>query len=623
MTTSRKSDRFDITSWDIGGVIEYPERKDDSSIAYRSVPVALKDLSSDGIGIRLEIGPDVPGEEVARLKQTTQIAARSNIPIRFRLTGKPWAMPIIVRKFSETSRICGAEVTEGDYAELQKATAENIIETLDIDISTAPQAEIIHYGQVADRRFLHIDIQKLIIDGNAIAALEKAIRDRHYLEFPQEVKLTDVLVSFIRKVRRFETRSFEEINSDVELSVGSYLEYLWQRAPEQSLEELLPSAAAKAFEEEIIPGTEYKSFEATLLRLYDRLQGPPSQPLKREKEIVGAFEKFTAARFFIAGLGEGVTAVMIKEHAKRDKEKLVAFYDANRKNEAMVKAWIQSEINAYDNSSATHGWIERRFKEAMEKLAEEMRPPIITEKLAAAICDGHLPEEHSHITDEFYDFIWEKISERVIEHFREFVKFNNPAPEDNVVNPRKAARILRMTTEDKFKNHVWPSLLQTLGEDAAKNYARVARDVMKHFRKNHPDALLKQLHTMKAVALTPAGFEKAVKEADPRTSAATGEKLKRHFDEVKVSEIYYPPEGKSSRRERYTMLKRYIDILPHDAHADILDAVIDNPEWNRLFVFSSGVKDVEKDFGKSAVRLMNAIYKHMLDDEGVEDNPAG
>jgi hypothetical protein len=623
MTTSRKSDRFDITSWDIGGTIEYPERKDGSSISYRSVPVALKDLSSDGIGIRLEIGPDVPAEEVAQLKQTTQIAARSNIPIRFRLTGKPWAMPIIVRKFSETTRICGAEVTTGDYAELQKATAENIIETLDIDISTAPQAEIIHYGQVADRRFLHLDIQKLIVDGHAIAALEKAIRERHYLEFPQEVRLTDVLVSFIRKVRRFETRSFEELNSDVELSVGSYLEYLWQRTPDKPLEDILPLAAAKAFEEEIIPGSEYKSFEATLLRLFDRLQGPPSEPLKREKEIVSAFEKFTAARFFIAGLSEGVVAAMIKEQAKRDKEKIVAFYDETRKNEAMVNAWIQSEINAYDNSSSTHGWIERRFKEAMEKLAEEMRPPVITEKLAAAICDAHLPQEHSHITDEFYEFIWEKIKEKVIGHFKEFSKFNNPAPEDNVVNPRRAARILRMTPEEKFKNHLWPSLLQSLGEEERKNYARVARDVMKHFRKNHPEALLKQVHTMKAVALTPAGFEKAVTEADPRTVAVTGEKLKRHFDEIKVSEIYYPPEGKGNRRERKTMLRRYIDILPHDAHANMLDLVIDNPEWNRMFVFSSGVKDVEKDFGKSGVRLMNAIYKNMLDDEGVEDNPVG
>lgn len=623
MTTSRKTDRFDITSWDIVGAIEYPERKDDSSIAYRSVPVALKDLSSDGIGIRLEISPDVPGEEVARLKQTTQIAARSNIPIRFRLTGKPWAMPIIVRKFSETSRICGAEVTEGDYAELQKATAENIIEALAIDISSAPPAEIIHYGQVADKRFLQPDIQALIVNGQAMAALENAIRNRHYLEFPPEVKLTDVLVSFIRKVRRFETRSFEEVKSDVELSVGSYLEYLLQRTPEKPLEDILPSAAEKAFEEEIIPGDEYKSFEATLLRLYDRLQSPPAQPLKREKEITNAFEKFTAARFFMAGLGEGVTSAIVKEYARRDKDKLLAFYDASRKNEAMVKAWVQSEINAYDNSASSHGWIERRFKEAMEKLAEEMRPPIITEKMAAAICDGHLPEEHSHITDEFYEFIWEKIKEKVIDHFKEFVKFNNPAPEDNVVNPRKAARILRMTPEEKFKNHVWPSLLQSLGEDAAKNYARVARDVMRHFRKNHPNALLKQIHSMKAVALTPEGFDKAVKEADPQKSAVSGETLKRHFDEVKVSDMYYPPEGKPNRRERKTILRRYIDILPHDAHADILDTIIDNPEWNRMFVFSSGVKDIEKDFGKSAVRFMNAIYKNMLDDEGVEDNPAG
>lgn len=618
MTTSRKSDRFDITSWDIGGTIEYPERKDGSSISYRSVPVALKDLSSDGVGIRLEISPDVPGEEVSMLKQITQIAARSNIPIRFRLTGKTWAMPIIIRKFSERTRICGAEVTEGDYAELQKATAENIIETLAIDITTAPHAEIIHYGQVADSRFLHPDIQKLIANGQVRAALEKAIRERHYLEFPPEVKLTDVLVSFIRKVRRFDERSFEEVNSDVDLSVASYLEYLWQRAPDRLLDDILPEAAVKSFEEEIIHGDEYKSFEATLLRLYDRLQNPPAKPLKREKEIAYAFDKFTGARFFMAGLGEGVTATMIKEQARHDKHKIVAFYDENRKNETMVKAWIQSEINAYDNSSSTHGWVERRFKESMEKLAEEMSPPIITEKMAAAICDGHLPEEHAHITEEFYGFIWEKIKEKVIDHFREFVKFNNPAPEDNVVNPRRAARILRMTPEEKFKNHVWLGLFQSLDDDVVKNYMRVARDVMKHFRKNHPDALLKQVHTMKAVVLTQAGFEKAVKEADPRTSAASGERLKRHFDEVKVSEMYYPPEGNGNRRERKTLLRRYIDILPHDAHANILDTVMDNPEWSCVFVFSSGVKDVEKDFGKSAVRFMNAIYKNMLDDEGLE-----
>jgi hypothetical protein len=623
MTTSRKTDRFDITSWDIGGAIEYPERENDSSIAYRSVPVALMDLSSDGVGIRLEISPDVPGAQVALLKQIAQIAARSNIPIRFRLTGKPWAMPIIIRKFSERTRICGAEVTTGDYAELQKATAENIIEALAIDISSAPQAEIIHYGQVADKRFLHPDIQALIVGGQAMAALEKAIRERHYLEFPPEVKLTDVLVSFIRKVRRFEARSFEEVNSDVELSVGSYLEYLLQRDPEKPLDDILPSAAVKAFEEEIIPGDEYKSFEATLLRLHDRLQSPSAQPLKRDKEISSAFAKFTAARFFIAGLGEGVTAVIIKEQAKRDKDKIVAFYDASRKNEAMLKAWVQSEINAYDNSASTHGWIERRFKEAMEKLAEEMSPPMITEKMAAAICDAHLPEEYGHITDDFYEFIWEKIKEKVIDHFKEFAKFSNPAPEDNVVNPRKAARILRMTPEEKFKNHVWPGLLESLDEDVSKNYARVARDVMRHFRKNHPDALLKQIHAMKAVVLTPAGFEKAVKEADPRKPAVSGETLRRHFDEALVSDIFYPSERKPNRRERKSMLRRYIDILPHDAHADILDAVIDNPEWNRMFVFSSSVKDIEKDFGKSAVRFMNAIYKNMLDDEGVEDSPAG
>lgn len=623
MTTSRKTDRFDITSWDIVGAIEYPEREGDASIAYRSVPVALKDLSSNGVGIRLEIGPDVPGGEVALLKQITQIAARGNIPIRFRLTGKPWAMPIIIRKFSEKTRICGAEVTEGDYAELQKATAENIIETLAIDISSAPPAEIIHYGQVADKRFLHPDIQALIVNGQAMAALEKAIRDRHYLEFPPEVKLTDVLVSFIRKVRRLETRPFEEVKSDVDLSVGSYLEYLLQRDPEKPLGDILPTAAAKAFEEEIIPGDEYKSFEATLLRLYDRLQSPPAQPLKREKEITGAFEKFTAARFFIAGLGEGVTAVIVKEYTRRDKEKILAFHDESRKNEAMVKAWVQSEINAYDNSSSTHGWIERRFKEAMEKLVEETRPPVITEKMAAAICDGRLPEEHSHITEEFYEFIWEKIREKTLDHFREFVKFNNPVPEDNVLNPRKAARIPRMTPEEKFKNHVWPSLLQSLDEDAVKNYAKVARDVMRHFRKSHPNALLKQIHAMRAVVLTPAGFDKAVGEADPQTPSSSGVTLKRHFDEVKVNSVYYPPEGKPSRRERKTMLRRYIDILPHDAHADILDTIIDNPEWSRIFVFSSGVKDIEKDFGKSAVRFMNAIYKNMLDDEGVEDNPAG
>jgi hypothetical protein len=624
MTTSRKSDRFDITSWDIGGIIEYPERKDGASISYRSVPVAIKDLSSDGIGVRLEISEDVPSGEVSMLKDITQIAARSNIPIRFRLTGKPWAMPIIIRKFSERTRICSAEVTEGDYAELQKATAENIIETLAIDISSAPQTEIVHYGQVADIKFLHHDIQKLIATGQVRAALEKAIRERHYLEFPPEVKLTDVLVSFIRKVRRFETRSFEEVNSDVELSVASYLEYLWQRAPERPLADVLPEAAVKSFEEEIIPGDEYKSFEATLLRLYDRLQNPPAKPLKREKEIASAFGKFTAARFFMAGLGEGVTSTMIKEQDRQDRHKIVAFYDGNRKNEATVKAWIQGEINAYDNSASTHGWIERRFKEAMEKLAEEMSPPVITEKLAAAICDGHLPDEHAHITDEFYGFIWEKIKEKVIGHFKEFVKFNNnPAPEDTVVNPRRAARILGMTPEEKFKNHVWPSLLQSLSDDVCKNFARVARELMKHFRNTHPDALLKQVQLMKAVVLTQAGFEKAVKEAVPQKPAAIGEALKRHFDEVNVSQMYYPPDRKKDRRERKTMLRRYIDILPHDAHADILEKVIDNPAWSRVFVFSSGVKDMEKDFGKSSVRLMNAIYKNLLDDEGVEDSPAG
>jgi len=621
MTTPRKSDRFDISSWEIGGAIEYPEKKDGSLMTYRSVPVALKDLSSDSVGIRLEISPDVPSEEVNMLKDITQIAARSNIPIRFRLTGKTWAMPIIIRKFSERTRICGAEVTEGDYAELQKATAETIIEVLAIDLSSAPQMDIIHYGQVADSKFLHPDIQTLFTSGQVGAALEKAIRERHYLVFPPEVKLTDVLVSFIRKVRRFDPRSFEEVNSDIELSVASYLEYLWQRDPERPLENILPEAALKAFEEEIIHGDEYKSFEATLLRLYDRLQNPPAKPLKREKEIAYAFDKFTAARFFMPGLGEGVTATMIKEQARQDKHKIVAFYDENRKNEAMVKAWIQSEINAYDNSSSTHGWIERRFKEAMEKLVEEMRPPVITEKIAAAICDGHLPEEYAHITDEFYGFIWEKTKEKVIDHFKEFIKFNNPAPEDNVVNPRKAARILRMDPEEKFKNHVWPSLLQSLENDAVKNYARVARDVMRHFRKNHPDALLKQVHSMKAVVLTQAGFDKALKEGVPLRPAVSGETLKRHFDEVKAGEMYYPPDGRGNRRERKTMLRRYIDILPHDAHENILNTVIDNPEWNRVFVFSSGVKDVEKDFGKSSVRFMNAIYKNMLDDEGVEDSP--
>jgi hypothetical protein len=622
MTTPRKSDRFDISSWEIGGAIEYPERKDGSLMSYRSVPVALKDLSSDSVGIRLEISPDVPSEEVNMLKDITQIAARSNIPIRFRLTGKTWAMPIIIRKFSERTRICGAEVTEGDYAELQKATAETIIEVLAIDLSSAPQMDIIHYGQVADSKFLHLDIQKLLISGQVVAALEKAIRERHYLVFPPEVKLTDVLVSFIRKVRRFDPRSFEEINSDVELSVASYLEYLWQREPERPLENILPEAALKAFEEEIIHGDEYKSFEATLLRLYDRLQNPPAKPLKREKEIACAFDKFTAARFFMAGLGEGVAATMIKEQARQDKHKIAAFYDGNRKNETMVKAWIQSEINAYDNSASSHGWIERRFKEAMEKLVEEMRPPIITEKIAAAICDGHLPQEYAHITDGFYEFIWEKMKEKVIDHFKEFVKFNNPAPEDNVVNPRRAARILRMAPEEKFKNHVWPSLLQSLDDSAVKNYARVARDVMKHFRKNHPDALLKQVHSMKAVVLTQAGFDKVAKEGVPQRPAVPAETLKRHFDEVKVGEMYYPPEGKGNRRERKTMLRRYIDILPHDAHENILDTVIDNPAWNRVFVFSSGVKDAEKDFGKSSVRFMNAIYKNMFDDEGVEDSPA-
>ena len=621
MATPRKSDRFDISSWEIGGAIEYPEKKDGSLMTYRSVPVALKDLSSDSVGIRLEISPDVPSEEVNMLKDITQIAARSNIPIRFRLTGKTWAMPIIIRKFSERTRICGAEVTEGDYAELQKATAETIIEVLAIDLSSAPQMDIIHYGQVADSKFLHPDIQTLFTSGQVGAALEKAIRERHYLVFPPEVKLTDVLVSFIRKVRRFDPRSFEEVNSDIELSVASYLEYLWQRDPERPLENILPEAALKAFEEEIIHGDEYKSFEATLLRLYDRLQNPPAKPLKREKEIAYAFDKFTAARFFMPGLGEGVTATMIKEQARQDKHKIVAFYDENRKNEAMVKAWIQSEINAYDNSSSTHGWIERRFKEAMEKLVEEMRPPVITEKIAAAICDGHLPEEYAHITDEFYGFIWEKTKEKVIDHFKEFIKFNNPAPEDNVVNPRKAARILRMDPEEKFKNHVWPSLLQSLENDAVKNYARVARDVMRHFRKNHPDALLKQVHSMKAVVLTQAGFDKALKEGVPLRPAVSGETLKRHFDEVKAGEMYYPPDGRGNRRERKTMLRRYIDILPHDAHENILNTVIDNPEWNRVFVFSSGVKDVEKDFGKSSVRFMNAIYKNMLDDEGVEDSP--
>jgi hypothetical protein len=180
-----------------------------------------------------------------------------------------------------------------------------------------------------------------------------------------------------------------------------------------------------------------------------------------------------------------------------------------------------------------------------------------------------------------------------------------------------------MTTEEKFKNHVWPSLLQSLGDDAVKNYARVARDVMKHFRKNHPDALLKQVHSMKAVILTQAGFDKAVKEAIPQRPAVPADALKRHFDEVNVGEVYYPPDLRGNRRARKTMLKRYIDILPHDAHEDILDTVIDNPEWRRVFVFSSGVKEVEKDFGKSSVRFMNAIYKHMLDDEGVEDSPAG
>jgi hypothetical protein len=621
MTTPRKSDRFDISSWEIGGAIEYPEKKDGSLMTYRSVPVALKDLSSDSVGIRLEISPDVPSEEVNMLKDITQIAARSNIPIRFRLTGKTWAMPIIIRKFSERTRICGAEVTEGDYAELQKATAETIIEVLAIDLSSAPQMDIIHYGQVADSKFLHPDIQTLFTSGQVGAALEKAIRERHYLVFPPEVKLTDVLVSFIRKVRRFDPRSFEEVNSDIELSVASYLEYLWQRDPERPLENILPEAALKAFEEEIIHGDEYKSFEATLLRLYDRLQNPPAKPLKREKEIAYAFDKFTAARFFMPGLGEGVTATMIKEQARQDKHKIAAFYDGNRKNETMVKAWIQSEINAYDNSSSTHGWIERRFKEAMEKLVEEMRPPVITEKIAAAICDGHLPEEYAHITDEFYGFIWEKTKEKVIDHFKEFIKFNNPAPEDNVVNPRKAARILRMDPEEKFKNHVWPSLLQSLENDAVKNYARVARDVMRHFRKNHPDALLKQVHSMKAVVLTQAGFDKALKEGVPLRPAVSGETLKRHFDEVKAGEMYYPPDGRGNRRERKTMLRRYIDILPHDAHENILNTVIDNPEWNRVFVFSSGVKDVEKDFGKSSVRFMNAIYKNMLDDEGVEDSP--
>lgn len=623
MTTSRKSDRFDISSWDIGGAIEYPEKKEGSSISYRSVPVGLKDLSSDGVGVRLEIAAEVPSEEVSQLKQITQIAARSNIPIRFRLTGKPWAMPIIIRKFSDRTRICGAEVTEGDYAELQKVTAENIIETLAIDITAAPQMDIIHYGQVADSKFLHHDIQQLIRSGQVKASLEAVIRARHYLAFPPEVKLTDVLVSFIRKVRRFETRTFEEVNSDVELSVASYLEYLWQRSPEKALADLLPEAAAKSFEEEVIHGDEYKSFEATLLRLYDRLQNPPAKPLKREKEIVVAFEKFTAARFFVAGLGEGVTAVMVKEQARQDKHKIVAFYDETRKNEAMVKAWVQSEINAYDNSSSTHGWIERRFKEAMEKLSEEMPHQQITEKTAAAICDGHLPDEHAHITDEFYEFIWDTIKDKVLTHFKEYAKFHIQAPEDTVVNPRKAARILRMTQEEKFKNHVWPSLLQSLDEDAARNFARVARDFVRHFRKKHPDALLKQIHSMKAVALTLAGYEKVLREAVPENTADSASALKRHFDEVGVAEMYYPPEGKNSRRVRKTMLRRYIDILPHDAHASILDMVIDNPEWKSVFVFSSSAKDVEKDFGKSAERLMNAIYKHMLDDDGVEDSPSG
>ena len=128
-----------------------------------------------------------------------------------------------------------------------------------------------------------------------------------------------------------------------------------------------------------------------------------------------------------------------------------------------------------------------------------------------------------------------------------------------------------------------------------------------------------------AVVLTLAGFEKAVKEAVPQKPAATETEvaLKRHFTEVKVSEMYYPPSAKIHRKDRKTLLKRYIDILPHESHADILDTVIDNPAWKSVFVFSSGVKDLEKDFGKSAARLMNAIYKHMLDDEGVEDSPAG